>query len=48
MINTPLKGGGANEKPGFTEEQIVFTLKQAGLGTSVSDVCHIGYPRLYC
>lgn len=24
----------------FTEEQIVFALKQAELGTSVSEVCH--------
>ncbi len=27
------------KKPRFTEEQIVFALKQAELGTSVSDVC---------
>lgn len=27
------------KKPRFTEEQIVFVLKQAELGTSVPDVC---------
>ena len=27
------------KKSRFTEEQIVFTLKQAELGTSVPDVC---------
>ena len=26
-------------KSRFTEEQIVFALRQAGLGTSVPDVC---------
>jgi putative transposase len=39
MINTPLNGGGADEKSRFTEEQIVFALKKAELGTSVPDVC---------
>jgi hypothetical protein len=28
MINTPLNGGGADEKSRFTEEQTVFALKQ--------------------
>lgn len=27
------------KKSRFTEEQIVFALRQAGLGTSVPDVC---------
>ncbi|WP_082804116.1 transposase [Erwinia sp. ErVv1] len=27
------------KKSRFTDEQIVFALKQAGLGTSVPDVC---------
>lgn len=39
MINTPLNGGGADEKVTIHEEQIVFALKQAELGTSVPNVC---------
>ncbi|MCL6376139.1 hypothetical protein EXT57_01975 [Pectobacterium brasiliense] len=39
MITTPINGGGADEKLRFTEEKMVFTLKQAGLCTPVLDVC---------
>ena len=39
MMNTSLSGGCADEKSRFTEEQIVFALKQAELGTSVPEVC---------
>jgi len=39
MINTTLNGGVPMKKSRFTEEQIVFALKQDELGTSVPDVC---------
>lgn len=35
----PLNGDGTDEKSPFTEEQIVFALKQGELGTRVSEVC---------
>jgi putative transposase len=39
MIFTFPSGGYADEKSRFTEEQIVFALRQAELGTPVPEVC---------
>ncbi len=35
------------KKSRFTEEQIIFALKQAELGTSVPNVCRTGYFRCH-
>jgi len=43
--HAPLNGDGTDEKSPFTEEQIVFALKQGELGTRVSEVCvSAGFP----
>lgn len=41
LIHIPLNEGGVDKKSGFTEEPVVFPLKQAEPGmTSVAEVCH--------